>query len=75
MTSRCPEGGCSRGEPKNIHIEGCGSIGVIYCSVWQDVSYHPVSKGRDCPFPPAKRPDPHWWEGKEKGEPFKGWTE
>lgn len=73
--AKCPNGGCSKGEPRNIHIEGCGTTGGIYCSIWNDISWHPVSKGRECPYPLEKRPEPHWWEGKDRGEKFGGWKE
>lgn len=69
----CPQGGCSKGVPLNIMLPKNGCFGVIYCEAWRDVSWHPISRGRLCPFPIGKRPEPHWWEGKDEGVPFPGW--
>ena len=49
-TVKCPEGGCSAfGKIKNIFPCGGGATGVIWCELWRDVSWHPISGGRECP--------------------------
>lgn len=73
--SKCPEGGCSKGETRNVILSTGNGIGVIWCPLWQDITWHPISKGRECPYGPKSRPEPHWWPGKDDGKPFDGWEE